>query len=266
VSTTVVITDLDGTFLDHDSYSYKAALPAVVLLRRLNVPLVFCSSKTRSEILSLRKELANTAPYIVENGAAVCGLDSFGDTGDRVFGCSYKQIRGTLVAIRDNKKFAFTGFADMSVAEVAACTGLSLKEAQQACAREFSEPLIWQDSEANLGEFLQQLADAGLQAQQGGRFLTIAGKTDKGKALNWLRHYYQSRFNNNTAQSEAIRIIALGDSPNDQSMLNAADIAVIIRSQKSSQLSVTRPKEIIYSEEPGSKGWCSAIIALLEEK
>ncbi|MGD9663158.1 MAG: HAD family hydrolase, partial [Porticoccaceae bacterium] len=98
------------------------------------------------------------------------------------------------------------------------------------------------------------------------RFLTIAGKTDKGKALHWLRHYYQSRFNNNTAQSEAIRIIALGDSPNDESMLNAADIAVIIRSQKSSQLSVTRPKEIIYSEEPGSKGWCSAIIALLEEK
>ena len=36
---TVILTDLDGTLLDHDGYSYHGALPALERIRRDAVPL-----------------------------------------------------------------------------------------------------------------------------------------------------------------------------------------------------------------------------------
>ena len=64
----VVISDLDGTLLDHQTYSFAAALPAVRRLERLRIPLVLNSSKTRPEMEAIRGQLANCAPFIVENG------------------------------------------------------------------------------------------------------------------------------------------------------------------------------------------------------
>ena len=67
----LVVTDLDGTLLDHDSYSHEAAQGALSLLEQLRIPVVFATSKTRAEVLALREELGNTDPFIAENGAAV---------------------------------------------------------------------------------------------------------------------------------------------------------------------------------------------------
>ncbi|NNC55214.1 MAG: HAD hydrolase family protein, partial [Pseudomonadales bacterium] len=70
----MVFTDLDGSLLDHHSYSYDAALPALTLLEQKNIPIIFCSSKTRAEMDRLRIDMGHAAPFIIENGAAICGL------------------------------------------------------------------------------------------------------------------------------------------------------------------------------------------------
>ncbi len=44
----IIFTDLDGTLLDLHTYSFEKSLPGLGLLRQKNVPLVFCSSKTRN--------------------------------------------------------------------------------------------------------------------------------------------------------------------------------------------------------------------------
>ncbi len=49
----VVFTDLDGTLLDHDSYSYTAAEPALDFIRNNNIPLIFTTSKTAIEVEEL---------------------------------------------------------------------------------------------------------------------------------------------------------------------------------------------------------------------
>jgi len=68
----VVISDLDGTLLDPESYSFDAALPALELLRAKGIPLVLCSSKTRREIEVYRQRLGNREPFIFENGGGIC--------------------------------------------------------------------------------------------------------------------------------------------------------------------------------------------------
>ena len=67
----VVFTDLDGTLLDHHTYAYADALPALSKLRQTRTPLIMVSSKTRREIEALRRELENDHPFIPENGGAI---------------------------------------------------------------------------------------------------------------------------------------------------------------------------------------------------
>jgi mannosyl-3-phosphoglycerate phosphatase len=67
----LVVTDLDGTLLDEQSYRYDASLPAVRALQALKIPLVLCSSKTKSEMEFLWRELGLSDPFICENGGAI---------------------------------------------------------------------------------------------------------------------------------------------------------------------------------------------------
>ena len=46
----IVFTDLDGTLIDHNTYSYESAIISLNLLKEHNIPLIFCTSKTRTEI------------------------------------------------------------------------------------------------------------------------------------------------------------------------------------------------------------------------
>ncbi len=47
----IVFSDLDGTLLDHHTYSFQEATEALDALRKRAIPLILCTSKTRSELL-----------------------------------------------------------------------------------------------------------------------------------------------------------------------------------------------------------------------
>ena len=53
----MVFTDLDGTLLDHDTYRWDEAEPALTLCASRNVPVILVSSKTRAEMNALRARL-----------------------------------------------------------------------------------------------------------------------------------------------------------------------------------------------------------------
>src|SRR4029077_3602024 len=65
-----VLTDLDGTLLDHETYSWEAARPALERLELSGIPWILVHSKTRAEVEAWRKQLGNRHPLVVENGAA----------------------------------------------------------------------------------------------------------------------------------------------------------------------------------------------------
>ncbi|MGF1493342.1 MAG: HAD-IIB family hydrolase [Microcoleaceae cyanobacterium] len=67
----LVFTDLDGTLLNSDDYSYQAALPTVRKLQAQNVPIIPVTSKTRAEVEVLCQQIRLQDGFIVENGSAI---------------------------------------------------------------------------------------------------------------------------------------------------------------------------------------------------
>lgn len=67
----VIFTDMDGTLLDHHTYSHQAADSLLASLQQTGVPVIPTTSKTFAELQQLRRELNNQHPFICENGAGV---------------------------------------------------------------------------------------------------------------------------------------------------------------------------------------------------
>jgi len=262
----VVFSDLDGTLLEHHTYSYEAARPALAELRRRGIPLVLCSSKTRAELLPLHAELGLNAPFIAENGGGVFApADSLLARGDGwqeagegwrmlPIGLPVVEVRRRLAGFQE--RFGARGFGQMSDAEVARLTGLSKAQATLARRREFNEPVLLAD-EARSQEFAAAAQEAGLPAVRGGRFWHLLGGGDKGKAVRLLIIFYAKR-------DPALVSLALGDAPNDLSMLAAVNRPVLVARPDGShaplELAGLRREPL-----PGPAGFNQAVLAALAE-
>ncbi len=258
----IIFTDLDGTLLDHDDYSFSAALPALAKIKELAIPLIINSSKTRSEIIELQEQLGIHQPFISENGAAVyipdtkSGVDGRTQKGNyncHAFARPVAEVLDVLQDLRKSQQFQFTGFSDCDCQALSELTGLSLPQSILAAERDFTEPLLWQDTPERLEAFKEQLSQKDLIAQQGGRFLSITNKVDKAKSMRWLCQRLGGEH----------LIVALGDSHNDEEMLNAADIAVVIKSRHSENIHIPKAKKVIKTSLPGPAGWQAAMNEVL---
>ncbi|WP_353471800.1 HAD-IIB family hydrolase [Salipiger sp. H15] len=247
-----VFTDLDGTLLDHGSYSHAAARPALEALRQRRIPLILASSKTAAEIAPLQAELGlGDWPAIVENGADRVRPGDLAKDAP-----VYDRLRAALAELPDHASH-FRGFGDMDVAEVARITGLSLDGAALARKRRFTEPGLWSGSETGQDAFLAALAGKGIHARKGGRFLTLSFGGTKAQQMAAIM-----------AELGCETSLALGDAPNDIEMIEAADHGVIIRNDHGTPIPPL-PGEatgrIRRSALPGPDGWNAAILDLLAD-
>lgn len=261
----LVATDLDATLLDHQTYSYDAALPAIEHLKAQGCPIVFNSSKTQAEQAILRDALKIQDPFIIENGSAVVippgQLDHPAQSPTaqiKVFGPTYAELTTQLDRLRQQHGFRFRGFADLSVEDIAKMTGLSEPEAAAAKQRSGSEPLCWDDSESSYRTFVVALTELGLQTTQGGRFLHVMAQTDKGVALQWLIDRYRV-----VLPHLDWTVVALGDSPNDLPMLQVADIGVLIPNPHRAKFEVPEIPHLVTPTQLGPAGWSEAVLSIL---
>ncbi len=255
----VVFSDLDGTLLDHDSYSFEAARPALDLLTARGIPLILASSKTAAEMRPIAEAIGIDHPMIVENGAGVVGLP--GSHGAVHYSLSpYNRLRDFVRELPKELRACFAGFGDWDVARVAAETGLFPEAAERAKAREFSEPGLFSGTAAQRQDFVARLDAAGFTAVQGGRFFTLMPKTSKAERMADVVAFYRQQ------SSEPVRTVALGDAPNDLAMLEAADCGIIIANSAHTPLPVTereRQGYILRSEQAGPEGWNTMIHQLV---
>jgi mannosyl-3-phosphoglycerate phosphatase len=62
MSGAVIYTDLDGTLLDHHTYSAEAASATLSKLRELGIPVIPCTSKTVAETRPIAAQLRLDGP------------------------------------------------------------------------------------------------------------------------------------------------------------------------------------------------------------
>ena len=283
----LIFTDLDDTLLDHESYSWAEAGPALDFCRERGVPVILATSKTRSEIEPLHETLSLSAPFISENGGGIffpreispdapfrtatsSGSPLEGNqeavlskNGRKRFwkislGVNYDRLVEHFRDIRHELGWDMRGFSDMNPMEIAQWTGLDEEGARLASEREFDEPFLLNGLYQDMGPLKKVAERKGLVVTSGGRFFHLTGKNDKGIAMDLLISWYRQRY-------KKILTIALGDSPNDFGMLERSDFPVLIASTKDYPMLKDNIPGLIMTEEMGPKGWNTAVIQILKE-
>jgi mannosyl-3-phosphoglycerate phosphatase len=265
----LIFTDLDGTLLD-DTYSFEKALPALSLIEKHKIPLVICSSKTRSEIEFYREKLSNDHPFICENGGGIfIPIGYFGSnmlipshqrTLDNRYdvitlGAHYSELRETLQVLQ-KEGFSVKGFGDLSAEEIAQAMGLTIEEAKMAQQRDFDEPFFFEDNEQKIDALINSIKRKGFNFTKG-RIYHLLGQSDKGKAVTILTDLYKQKYG-------AATTIGIGDSPNDLPMMEKIDVPIIVQKPDGAyDPSLMAIPKSIKAEGIGPEGWNDTMISLI---
>lgn len=263
----IVMTDLDGSLLDHDTYGFSPAAPWLARLKKLGVPVIPVTSKTRAELIPLRESLGLTAtPFVAENGAVIglppgwchARLDRPGNARDGIVvkhtGVDTGFIRARLTIWRKRLDVRFTCMSELSMPQVMELTGLDEMRAKAARQREGSEPFVWQDDDAALETFRLALEGDGLELTQGGRFWHVMGRaSNKGSAVEWLIKRFSA------LRGSPPLSLGLGDGPNDITMLDVVDQAVVIRGRHEVQVMPSNVS-LYRTQAAGPEGWVEGVV------
>jgi len=264
----IIFTDLDGTLLDK-KYSYESALPALALIESHKIPLVLCSSKTRSEIEFYRAKLNNDHPFICENGGGV--FIPIGYFGPNVIipghhralnnqydvitlGANYPDLRKTLMRLQ-KEGYLIKGFGDMSVEEISQAMGLTIHEAKMAQQRDFDEPFFYEDEEQKIDDLLNSIKQKGFTITKG-RIYHLLGQSDKGKAVSILTDLY-------TQKHGAVTTMGIGDSQNDLPMMEKVDIPIVVKKPDGTYDDSIAVPKLIKAQGIGPSGWNDVMISLI---
>jgi len=261
----IIFTDLDGTLIDHFTYQSTAANQTLQQLKKANIPVILNTSKTLAELEIITRELNLTSPFIIENGAAVyipintfktqpSGTIIVGNYWVKSFSLPREYWLNLLSKYTDEFSQQYQGFSTLSESALCQITGLSSASAKRAKQRQYAEPIHWLGNKSTEKKFIEHLINLGANVVQGGRFIHVGDYCDKGQALIWLTEQYQEHFDNYT-----ISTIALGDGENDVAMLEAADIAVQIRSPVHEFPTLYRQYKTTQTQLFGPEGWTEAI-------
>lgn len=252
----LVVSDLDGCLLDSHTQEWTAASPALEQLIARDIPVILCSSKTAAETIAVQDLLGlQGQAFIAENGAVIHLDDSWTDHPDYprlLNGDSHDAIRAVLNELRQTQGYKFTTYDDVDDKVIGEWTGMTPKMVALAKLQEASQTLIWRDSDERLAAFNDQLKNLGLFMLEGGHFWHVLDQRGgKGSALNWLIDQYRQR------KGQRPTTIGIGDSPNDVTMLDVVDYAVIVKgySKQPVVLKEDNTKRVYRTHAYGPEGW-----------
>ncbi|MGB7290664.1 MAG: HAD-IIB family hydrolase [Thermodesulfobacteriota bacterium] len=263
----LIFSDLDGTLLEHTTYSFEAAKPALNALKLRNIPLIFCSSKTRPEIEMYRELTGNRHPFISENGGGIYfprdyDINSFNydtETNDYkviVLGTKYDTLVEVLNSIRNDTRIKLKSYSEMKISEISEYTGLDPRLAKLSKMREYDEPFIIFGSDKVAKTIKEEIIGRGFNHTQGAIFHHIMGKNDKGKAVQILVQIFKNRF-------RELNSAGLGDSLNDLPMLEVVDIPILVQRPDGKYDQRISIDNLIYADGVGPVGWNRSVLKLL---
>lgn len=230
-------TDIDGTLIDHYTYSAERSIGGIKLLADMNIPLIAVSSKTFDEMLLLINSLGLNYPFSFENGTGIAFPVGSGGYSINVDGPGYDALDSFMPEIESMAGLHLTAIKSLTDVEISEITGLDLKAAALAKNRKSTLPFIAQ-SETLLPDSIivninERVRNYGFYITKGGRFNhLIPSGSGKGVAVKKIIEFYMNSFN------DALTAAAAGDSVNDIPMLMAVDSPYIVRKPDGSFISL----------------------------
>ena len=243
-----IVSDVDGTLMDH-FYDLTPAKETITWLQRLGIPVILCTSKTKSEVKIIRDDLNLKDPYIVENGGAIYGEYSDGKEWEIILGKSYNILEQILNNLSKNINFKLRPLNTLSDDEATNLTGLQGDSLNLMRDRHWSMPFL--NPPDTFDEDLKRLCEIyDVDIFRGNRMSHLLSKnSNKGIAIKKLL---------NKNKNLNVQIIGLGDSPNDLPLLMNSNYKIIISGIKGpNQLLLNQLKgnEVCISKKPHGYGW-----------
>ncbi len=271
--TRVIFTAVEGALLDSPSQSWSAAAEALEEIERRRVPLVLVSAGTRAEIEPLRRKMEHGHPFITESGGGLFIPDGYfsqrlegavrqGRYFCVAFGRPYADAVAAAEDLAEETGASIVGYSQMTAREIARNTGESVRQAELARQREFSERFFFAgSSEAALSKFESEARARGWDAIRGEPFWELRSGNDEGRALRHLMRLLRDSLHTR------LRSVAIGSRARDLPLLSAADHAVALprRGQELDPVLSSRLPNGIHGEAPGAAGWNQAVLKALEE-
>jgi len=253
-----IVSDVDGTLMDH-FYDLTPAKETIKWLQRLEIPVILCTSKTKSEVMIIRENLNLKDPYIVENGGAIYGEYSNGKEWEIILGKNYTILEKILNNLSENINFKLRPLNTLSDDEATNLTGLQGESLNLMRDRHWSMPFL--NPPDKFDEDLKRLCEKfDVNIFRGNRMSHLLSKnSNKGIAIKKLLNKNEN-FN--------IQIIGLGDSPNDVPLLINSNYKIVVSGINGpNQLLLNKLKGIEYyiSKKPHGYGWKDEVFKLVTE-
>lgn len=253
VSVAAVLTDLDGTLLEHGGVLLPEARRAIRTARERGIPVVPLTSKTEVELRAFLADLDLGGIGGFENGGGVLGPDGIV--------VSEKALVLEALVERLEELARLSGFAlrpatRMTTEELVRRTGLPESRIPGMLSRRFGLPFLAPDG---AGEELDRAARRipGTRLTRGGLFWHLSGDHGKEDALETLLR----------SGLVARPVAGFGDAPNDAGFLARCDVAVLVPGPSGSVDPVLRaavPGARI-APHPAGRGWAAVLDDLLRE-
>ena len=257
----IIVSDIDGTIMDHQ-YSLYPVMDTINELKSNKIPIVFCTSKTSQEVLKIRAEADINDPYIVENGGAIYSSknNSFFPFEQYILGKSVNDLLPIFSKISRDINFDLIKFSDLSFNEIHKLTGLNKKNIELAIDREWSVPFL-NPPERLKSDLYNSCSKYNVSIYQGNLMShLVSNNCNKGIAVKTLI---------NISNMNDVKVIALGDSQNDISFLDVADISIVVPGingiNKALKSGVDKGKYIVAPDVNGF-GWSKIISRLVLDR
>ena len=253
-----IVSDVDGTLMDN-SYDLTPAKETIKILQKLSIPVILCTSKTASEVKVIRNELNLADPYIVENGAAIYGESLKKVNGKIILGKKYETLEEILNKISKDIDYKLIPLNNLSDLEATELTGLKGNSLNLMRDRHWSMPFL------NPPNFLEPKINLcckkfNVDVFKGNRMSHLLSRnSNKGKAIKALKKY---------SNIKNIKIIGLGDSPNDLPLLLNSDIRIVIPGidgPNFNLLNQLKDLEFTLASKPNGYGWKYEIDKLIKK-
>lgn len=266
----VIFSDIDGTIIDKETYSFEESIEVLHRVLQLKIPVILVSSKSASEIELYRQRMGICDPFVSENGGAVfIPQDYFknkpeqcfekGDYFVRELATPLPTLSEKMEEFQDGLNHEIIFYTDLPAEEIRKISNLPLDEAELSKKRDYDLPFIVKESSDLKDEDIFSLAEkVQLYITKGGRYYHILSRSDKGKAVTYLKKEFTKYFGNFIS-------VGIGDGPNDLEMLLAVDKPIAVKKPDGTyaeELTRNVPS-LIKTNHIGPAGWSEAITNLL---